>query len=457
QREQDNHLAQKQRELENDIAVQERLQDKQQQDDSLKENLFSSYLRDITDLTLHNKSININDRMQYIRSKTLTTLRRLDSERKRNLILFLYESNLISYDQKNPQKHVVDLSGADLNNLNFTSTSKLKYWLKSIKLTNVYLINATFINVYLHRADFTNSIMTDSSFSECVLSDSFFKGGILDRADLTNTVMQNTIFYSSSLFQTNFTNAHIDHVDFRNVNLSRSIISNKQLFDTGSDLHNAFLPNGSFGPLLDQKSLISNGDGEKGKCDKSNNTSVNDIPNWSPGSSTFKYRTQVISYDSNTLLRNLTNKQGLCLFSGYKNRTAIVQAIDVVMWSLLIDNEQALFFLSALLGGITNKLDFVKLAAIFYSLSLQEISRIQLSKPNVHKEVVKLLIYFVLESVTNVDRHNQTKLLYRSYNGTLPKGTRHLAIIIDFSKKDISSQNSGICDDIQFLIRKKVT
>ncbi|CAF1192995.1 unnamed protein product [Didymodactylos carnosus] len=223
QREQDNHLAQKQRELENDIAVQERLQDKQQQDDSLKENLFSSYLRDITDLTLHNKSININDRMQYIRSKILTTLRRLDSERKRNLILFLYESNLISYNEKNPQKHVVDLSGADLNNLNFTSTSKLKYWLKSINLTNVYLINATFINVYLHRADFTNSIMTDSSFSECVLSDSFFKDGILDRADLTNTVMQNTIFYSSSLFQTNFTNAHIDHVDFRNVNLSRSI------------------------------------------------------------------------------------------------------------------------------------------------------------------------------------------------------------------------------------------
>lgn len=96
-----------------DLSNRQRQQDRWQQLDSQREELFNSYINDISKFLMqesnNHSTINSNG-LIYIRTKTLTILRTLDSERKKYIVLFLYVNGLI-------HDHGLDLRDADLNNV----------------------------------------------------------------------------------------------------------------------------------------------------------------------------------------------------------------------------------------------------------------------------------------------------------------------------------------------------
>jgi len=81
---------------------QNRKQDLAQAEDEQRQNFFVNYINDISryrDKNIENLTNDVN-KLLYIRTKTLTTLRKLDNERKKYILLFLQESLLLSEDER---------------------------------------------------------------------------------------------------------------------------------------------------------------------------------------------------------------------------------------------------------------------------------------------------------------------------------------------------------------------
>jgi hypothetical protein len=99
-----------------------REQNQRQEDETNRRIIFKEYIDDMTNLLL-NRADNqtIDKTLRHIRVQTLTVLPNLDVNRKRNVIVFLYENQLLRSDVL-PN---VDLHGANLNGLRFWSSSSV--------------------------------------------------------------------------------------------------------------------------------------------------------------------------------------------------------------------------------------------------------------------------------------------------------------------------------------------
>jgi hypothetical protein len=82
------------------------------------------------------------------RARTLTLLPRLNSERKRSVLQFLYDSRLISKD-----RGVVGLSGADLSEASLYGTNLTGAYLNEAHLSNANLSETVLTGAKLARAD----------------------------------------------------------------------------------------------------------------------------------------------------------------------------------------------------------------------------------------------------------------------------------------------------------------
>jgi len=118
----------------------------------LKENLPTSHSDDLISQSNH--------KVRYAaRARTLTVLTGLDGRRKGNLILFLYESDLI--DAKNC---IIDLSNADLRGADLSDTT-----LNSINLSKANLSDANLSGTLLHKADLRGANLSNANLSNAKL------------------------------------------------------------------------------------------------------------------------------------------------------------------------------------------------------------------------------------------------------------------------------------------------
>ncbi len=84
------------------LAKATREQDQQQADEINRRTIFKEYIDDITALLLdRDYDANINKTFLHIRVQTLTALQYLDVQRKRDIIVFLYENRLLQSWQLN--------------------------------------------------------------------------------------------------------------------------------------------------------------------------------------------------------------------------------------------------------------------------------------------------------------------------------------------------------------------
>jgi uncharacterized protein YjbI with pentapeptide repeats len=176
------------------------------------------------------------------RAQTLTVLERLDPTRKRILLQYLYEANLI--DQRNPiislkganlreadlrnvTMTYADLSVADLRNADLRSANLYEANLRSANLSNANLSGAKLGSAHLGNANLSRANLSDAKLGEAD-----FDYATLRWADLREAYLRGAILTVSQLFEANLseadlseanlTLAHLDGADLGGAKLSEA-------------------------------------------------------------------------------------------------------------------------------------------------------------------------------------------------------------------------------------------
>ena len=242
-----------------DLSKQQQEQERWHKLDAQHQTSFNAYIDDISKFLTQKSNMTpvLEQTLLYVRTKTLTVLRTLDTERKKFVVLFLYESGFI-------RDSGLDLRGADLNNVQLVGPYKLD----KLYLPGVFWSNATFIDCNLNNATFDRSLMNNAHFIR----------SSLESASLVEVSLNNADFKGSTVIFSNFTGAFLVEASFLGAEVVQGInFTNSDLFGTRfteeqfhgqrvtrlpHDFSLARLPNGTFGPIDEKKNLIHNGDAE---------------------------------------------------------------------------------------------------------------------------------------------------------------------------------------------------
>ncbi|MEJ7678531.1 MAG: pentapeptide repeat-containing protein [Segetibacter sp.] len=142
------------------------------------ENAFQIYLKNLSDLLLNHNLLNSSEG-DIVRSlaftRTKTTVRVLDGERRGRVIRFLYDTSLINTDKQIIRTDDLDLYGANMIGFHF----------KNANLSNTFLDNSDFRGAVMGNVDFTNStlkkaILRDAKFETAVLKGINLEGASYD-------------------------------------------------------------------------------------------------------------------------------------------------------------------------------------------------------------------------------------------------------------------------------------
>jgi uncharacterized protein YjbI with pentapeptide repeats len=137
------------------------------------------------------------DNMSALASaRTLTVLPRLDGNRKRSALQFLYESKLIAKVDAfiseakliETRQHIVDLRGADLNRAQLSNANLMKANLGAANLERANLSGA-----FLSTADLGSANLKSANLSDASLSTADLFATHLDAADLRGASLDEAI------------------------------------------------------------------------------------------------------------------------------------------------------------------------------------------------------------------------------------------------------------------------
>jgi uncharacterized protein YjbI with pentapeptide repeats len=240
-----------QREREQQIA------DNRAQDDSLQAYLdgMSQLLTD-KDLPLH--SAQPGDSLSTVaRARTLTVLGRLDEDRKRSVLQFLYEAGLIYKGQTIlneadliERRHRIvrleqaNLIGANLNRA-FLHRSDLREailrWaiLGGANLSRALLSGADLHGSFLSNADLSGADLSEANLSEAILAGANLSGAVLSNADLREAIL-----YRTNLHESLLSNADLSGAELKKTNLSGAWEWTEGQLSEARTLEGATMPDG---------------------------------------------------------------------------------------------------------------------------------------------------------------------------------------------------------------------
>jgi uncharacterized protein YjbI with pentapeptide repeats len=222
-----------------------------------KEQVYATYLGDISQLLTMNNS---KDTLMKIRAKTLATLRQLNTKRKKHLLLFLYDSELIYHSSEKTTSSILKVDEADFNGVYFRGTVDVSCSFMYLYLHYVYLSNA--INCFIDRSNFSFFIMYKTVFTNTRFYRTSFRFALLDKTDFSGATFFQTDFVAASPIECNSTGARQVklNMDFIGTNLTGAIIPDQLL--ANAELYNSILSNGTWGRIL-YNNLVVNGDAEQ--------------------------------------------------------------------------------------------------------------------------------------------------------------------------------------------------
>ncbi|CAF1334317.1 unnamed protein product [Rotaria magnacalcarata] len=156
------------------------------------------------------------------RVKTLTTFRQLDAQRNFQIVRFLYEAKQLT---DTPENRSLDLSAAELYDIDFRNASIKKKSLHNLSLTGVFLMNATFLGLEMERIRFADTEFDIANFSLGRINHGNFSFTIFHNANFSYTRLDNVDFSSAELDTVNYSSANILNAVFnkgslRNINFS---------------------------------------------------------------------------------------------------------------------------------------------------------------------------------------------------------------------------------------------
>ena len=161
--------------------------------DNQRETALQAYIDKMSELLLHEKlcsSAEKDEVRKIAHVRTLTILSRIDAYRKRSVLLFLYECQLIVRGES-----IVDLKGADLSNALLYGAS----------LNKADLCGADLRGVDLRRANLEGANLSDASLYKANLS-----GADLRNASLNEALLNETDLSEANLEGANFTKEQLD-------------------------------------------------------------------------------------------------------------------------------------------------------------------------------------------------------------------------------------------------------
>jgi uncharacterized protein YjbI with pentapeptide repeats len=250
ERESERRRAEERSTLEREIAT-----DRQQ------EAALQAYLDRMADLLLNeNLQEAANEKLRNVaRIRTLTVLRGLDAKRKGIVLLFLYESGLIS------GKPVIDLAGADLSEADLFGANLTEANLGQANLTRANLsfahldlaildrTNLSEANLgmaHLDRALLERANLSKAQLGTAHLTKANLSAAILTEANLSYFIRKDRITYllGANLSGANLRGANMSGANLRNANLSGADLSGANLVKSSwlsipvdADLHDVDL------------------------------------------------------------------------------------------------------------------------------------------------------------------------------------------------------------------------
>ncbi|MGD8455541.1 MAG: pentapeptide repeat-containing protein [Anaerolineales bacterium] len=153
--------------------------------------------------------------------KTVSITNKLDPERRRLVLDFLYYSNLIFRTEKPPYA-VVNLFGA-----NFSDAD----------LSGIYLSNTNFRHVNFKNCKFTKAHMPYSRMVECDLTNAVFDNANTPGIDFSDSDLTNASFINTNMLCANLNRSKINVEHLRNVkSLAGTIMPDGSLYDGSFNL-----------------------------------------------------------------------------------------------------------------------------------------------------------------------------------------------------------------------------
>jgi uncharacterized protein YjbI with pentapeptide repeats len=262
---------------EQNIARANRAQDQKIADDRQQEAVLEAYLRQIATLLLDKKLREPEQEgaRQVARAQTLTALRRLDGTRRRAVVEFLYEAQLIGHPA--PDEHgsfathppIIALGKADLHEANLVEAFLLGANLRGADLRGAdlrgaYLALAKLGWANLTRAELTGADLRGADLHEALLALADLRGAELTGADLVKAYLVEAKLGWANLTRADLHEALLALADLRGADLTGATVTDEQL-NTAWSLAGATLPDGTRlpddfkGPLLPRKTSAPSG------------------------------------------------------------------------------------------------------------------------------------------------------------------------------------------------------
>lgn len=166
------------------------------------------YFAQMSELVLDRKLLSAASRSDVqvlARTLTLTTLQRLDGTRKRELLQFLIESNLIRVGSPKVALVDADLGGADLARLD----------LDGIDLSYTKLFGAQFAGAVLTDVNLDGAEMSHASFERASLNRVSFRGARLIEASFKHACLYKVRLIAADLSRATFAYTRGDRIDSR--------------------------------------------------------------------------------------------------------------------------------------------------------------------------------------------------------------------------------------------------
>jgi uncharacterized protein YjbI with pentapeptide repeats len=185
-----------------------------------QEATWQNYLNKMTDLLLSNQlrySSEDSEVQSIARTQTLTTLRSLNPNRKRNVIEFLYESGLI-----NREANIISLSGADLHNGYLRGIGLQGANLREAHLDDADLQTSTLREADMSKARLNYVNLKATYMREVDLRDAYLIRSNLSYSDLTKSDLRDTVLYETNLHRANLDEADLRGADLRGANLDEA-------------------------------------------------------------------------------------------------------------------------------------------------------------------------------------------------------------------------------------------
>ncbi|HEX6478619.1 MAG TPA: pentapeptide repeat-containing protein [Ktedonobacteraceae bacterium] len=176
----DREIAERQYKADRELAERQHQADRELAADNQGEASLQAYIDKMSELLLHEKlrdSNDIDEVRNIARVRTLRVLHQLDGMRKRNVLLFLYESGLID---KN--KRIIVLSGANLAEADLAEAN----------LSGATLSGANLNVANLHYADLNGANLRAAFLVEANLNGALLRGANLFNANLLGADLRGT-------------------------------------------------------------------------------------------------------------------------------------------------------------------------------------------------------------------------------------------------------------------------